>query len=142
LQSLSDRARVVLQNVASGSWPQNLQGREKNFDFQIGGGRVDSTAGDFPMTTTKSPRYRRGLKPKAICKNNNSSKAMLSIPETARLLGHCRSAILELIDKGQLTARADERGRRWVSTAEIEAFKRRRIEDLKRRLALRLGVAK
>ena len=60
---------------------------------------------------------------------------LLSIPETARLLGHCRNAIRSLIDEGKLRTWTDRRGRIWVSRASIQSFKKARLESLERRLA-------
>jgi hypothetical protein len=64
---------------------------------------------------------------------------LLSIPETARLLGHCRNAIRSLIDEGKLRTWTDRRGRIWVSRASIRIFKQVRLEDLERRLKAKLA---
>jgi excisionase family DNA binding protein len=59
----------------------------------------------------------------------------LSIAHAARVLGHSRGAILEMIHSGKLSAWRDCRGRIWVSRASIQSFKKARLESLERRLA-------
>jgi hypothetical protein len=50
----------------------------------------------------------------------------LRTPEAGRRLGIRTREVFELVDRGLLRIAVDDKGRGWVPTADVEAYRKRR----------------